>query len=181
MDFDTAVELPKSLFLNICSWEKMNFFDTLRLKNALDKFYFLTGNNPRFQNLQTLVKNNLGYSIFQSIEKAKIELSQQESVNLEYSKQGIEINEPISIAEFSNKIVASDVSKIRTYLEDFLQKSNIKSDEIDTVFMTGGTSLAKPIRDFIIDLFGEESLKSGDNFNSVANGLAYSHVLFFKK
>ena len=178
-DFDTVVELPKSLFLNICSWEKMNFFDTLRLKNALDKFYFLTGNNSRFQNLRTLVKNNLGYSIFQSIEKAKIELSQLETVNFTYSSHEIEIEEPISISEFSNEIVGNDIAKIRTYLLDFLSKSDIKNDTIDTVFMTGGTSLVKPIRDFIIDLFGEEAVKSGDNFNSVANGLAYSHVLFF--
>lgn len=179
-DFDTVVDLPKSLYLNICSWEKMNFFDTLRLKNALDKFYYLTGNNPRFQNLRTLIKNNLGYSIFQSIEKAKIELSQKETVHFTYSNEGIDINEPISISQFSNEIVGSDVTKIQTYLEDFIAESDIEIHEIDTVFMTGGTSLVKPIQDFVINLFGEKTLESGDNFNSVANGLAYSYVLFFE-
>ena len=45
--------------------------------------------------------------------------------------------------------------------------------------MTGGTSMVRPIREFMVDMFSEEAVKSGDNFNSVANGLAYSHVLFF--
>ncbi len=179
-DFDNTVEVPKSFYLNITSWEKMNFFDSLRLQSALDKFDYLTGRNPRFKNLISLVRNNLGYSVFQSIEKAKIELSEKEKVNFEYAQSGIEFNEAISIEEFSKEIIGEDVQKIRAYLLDFLDKSNTKPAAIDTVFMTGGTSMVKPIKKFMVDLFGENAVKSGDNFNSVANGLAYSHVLFFK-
>ena len=45
--------------------------------------------------------------------------------------------------------------------------------------MTGGTSMVIPIKDFMTGLFGETAIKSGDNFNSVAHGMAYSHVLFY--
>ncbi len=178
-DFDTTVEVPRSFYLNICSWEKMNFFDSIKLQNALDKFYYLTGEAPRFKNLVRLVRNNLGYSIFQKIEKAKIGLSENDSVNFKFAHSGIDFDEAISIEEFSTEIVNDDVNKIRLYLLDFLQRSKVSPLEIDTVFMTGGTSMVKPIRNFMIELFGENTVKSRDNFNSVANGLAYSHVLFF--
>jgi len=178
-DFDTTVELPKSFFLNITSWEKMNFFDNRRLQNALDKFDYLTGRKPTFKNMISLIRNNLGYAVFQSIEQAKIGLSEQDQVVFNVECKDIEINEPISMEEFSTTIIGDDVAKIRTYLLEFLETLNIKPNAVDALFMTGGTSLVKPIRSFIVDLFGKEVVKSGDNFNSVANGLAYSHVLFY--
>lgn len=179
-DFETTVEVPKSFYLNICSWEKMNFFDSLRLQNALDKFYFLTGKHPRFKNLISLIRNNLGYSIFQSIEQTKIGLSNHQQFDFEYSSQGIELKETVTIKEFSTEIVGKDVQKIKSYLMDFLQKSKLDPAAIDTIFMTGGTSMVTPIRVFMKEIFGDKAIKSGDNFNSVANGLAYSWVLFFK-
>ncbi len=86
--------------------------------------------------------------------------------------------EAISIEEFSDEIIGKDVDEIRSYLLVFLEPSNIKATAIDTVFMTGGTSMVFLLRRFMMELFGEHAVKSGDNFNSVANGLAYSHVFF---
>lgn len=179
-DYETVVEVPNSFYHNISSWEKMNFFDTLKLQTALDKFHYLTGRHPRFQNLITLVRENLGYAVFQSIEKAKIELSEKDKVSFGYQQSGIEFDEPISIEAFSNDIIGEDIDKIHSYLLDFLDQSGTQPAEIDTLFMTGGTSMVLPIRKLMIDLFGEAAIKSGDNFNSVSNGLAYSHLLFFK-
>lgn len=179
-DFNNVLDVPKSFFLNICSWEKMNFFDSLRMQTNLKKFLHLTHYHPRFQNLVTLIEKNLGYSIFQSIEETKINLGKEKEVVFHFSKEAIEINESISINEFSNKIIHEDVNKIKKYLLEFLGELNVETKDIDTVFMTGGTSMVVPIKDFMVELFGAEAIKSGDNFNSVANGMAYSHVLFYE-
>ena len=178
-DFETIVTVPKRYFLTICSWEKMNFFDGIKMRNNLKKFYFLTGKHPLFKNLMTLVNENLGYSIFQSVEKAKIDLSSTDNSHFSYSKSGIKFDEAINIEEFSTEIIGEDINNIKDYLSDFLKNANLDKDNVDTVFMTGGTSMVRPIREFMVDMFSEEAVKSGDNFNSVANGLAYSHVLFF--
>jgi len=60
-------------------------------------------------------------------------------------------------------------------LQEFLDKNQIKNNEVDVVFMTGGTSMVRPIYNIFIQHFGSEKIKSGDNFNSVAMGLAYSY------
>ena len=181
MDFNNQLNVPLSFFTNICSWEKMNFFDSLKMKANLKKFLHLTHHNKRFQNLVTLINNNLGYSIFQSIEKAKIALGKNDLVPFHFSNSDIEIKEEISLEEFSNAIINEDVEKIKDYLLQFLEKLEVKTTDIDTVFMTGGTSMIVPIQKFMEDLFGKEAIKSGDNFNSVAHGMAYSHVLFYDK
>lgn len=171
------LELPLSFFSNICSWEKMNFFNGWKLKSDLNKFYSLTKKNPKFKNLITLTENNLGYSLFQAIEKNKIELSQSELSTFYFSKMGIEINEYISIEQY-NEIIERDLFKISNYLDDFLLKNRINPQDIDSLFLTGGTSLVSEIKNLFKSKFPHIPLNSGDNFISVVKGLAYSGYLF---
>jgi hypothetical chaperone protein len=35
------LDLPLSLFTNICSWEKMNFFNSWKVRNDIEKYYVL--------------------------------------------------------------------------------------------------------------------------------------------
>ncbi|MDZ7934549.1 MAG: hypothetical protein U5M51_06220 [Emticicia sp.] len=72
-------------------------------------------------------------------------------------------------------MIEKNVNKIEQYLQEFLDKNQIKNDEVDVVFMTGGTSMVRPLYHLFLQRFGAEKIKSGDNFNSVAMGLAYSY------
>lgn len=170
------LDLPLSYFQNICSWEKMNFLDTLRMKLNIEKSYQYSGKDHRVKNLQILISENLGYSFFKEIEKAKIMLTHEEKAELSFQNHGIQIEEEVTLTEFKDEIIAQNLSKIEGYLDQFLEEKGISKDEIDVVFMTGGTSLIKPLNQIFKDKFGEAKLKSGDNFNSVAMGLAYSYL-----
>jgi hypothetical chaperone protein len=48
----------------------------------------------------------------------------------------------------------------------------VASDEIDAVFLTGGSSFIPAVRRVFADRFGAERLADGENFQSVAYGLA---------
>ncbi|MCP9767891.1 Hsp70 family protein [Lacihabitans sp. LS3-19] len=170
------LDLPLSYFQNICSWDKMNFLDTLRMKLSIEKSYQFSGKNQRVKNLQILISENLGYSFFKEIEKAKIGLTKEEEVNLKFQSNGINIEENISLEIFENEIIKENLSKIEGYLEQFLKDKKVDFKDIDVVFMTGGTSMVKPLKAIFEKNFGIEKLKSGDNFNSVAIGLAYSYL-----
>lgn len=171
------VDVPPSFFSNICSWEKMNFFNGLKVQNDLRQYYSYTNQNKKIKNLITLTENNLGYSVFQSIEKTKVALSQKTHTTFEYSKLDIEINETIELAEY-NKIIDRDITKIKKYLDLFLEKNKIDANDIDTLFLTGGTSLVSAVQDLFKIKFPHITIKSDDNFMSVAKGLAYSGYLF---
>jgi hypothetical chaperone protein len=80
------VDVPPSFFSNICSWEKMNFFNGLKVQNDLRQYYSYSKQNEKLKNLITLTENNLGYSIFQSIEKTKVDLSQLDTSIFEFNK-----------------------------------------------------------------------------------------------
>jgi hypothetical chaperone protein len=171
------LKVPVSLFANICSWEQMNFFNGQRVKNDLQTYYHYAKQDVTFKNLITLTDNNLGYSVFQSIEKTKIELSKSKSSGFSYSKMDIEIDEEISIEQY-NAIIQKDLNKISRYLDEFLLKNEIRASEIDSLFLTGGTSMVSAIKNLFADKFPDVKVHSGDNFISVAKGLAYSGYLF---
>jgi len=171
------VDVPPSFFSNICSWEKMNFFNGLKVQNDLRQYYSYSKQNEKIKNLITLTENNLGYSVFQSIEKTKVDLSEKSMSHFSYDKIDIHIDEAISLNDY-NKIIDKDLSKIKNYLESFLAKNNIAPESIDTLFLTGGTSMVHAVQSLFKSTFPHTAIKSDDNFISVAKGLAYSGYLF---
>jgi len=172
-----VLNVPKSLFANICTWDKMNFFNGLKIQKEIEEYYYYSGNDPKFKNLITLVENNLGYSLFRSIEKTKIELSDQRVSTFAYSNMGIEIDENISLEQY-NAIIGKDIHKIGVYLDQFMETYQINPADIDCLFLTGGTSMVSAVQNLFRSKFPHIPLNSGDNFKSVAKGLAYSGYLF---
>ncbi|MES2109361.1 MAG: Hsp70 family protein [Bacteroidota bacterium] len=169
--------VPVSLFANICSWEQMNFFNGLRIKKDIEDYYYFSGNDPLFKNLVTLIDNNLGYSVFQAIERTKITLTNADTASFSYHQMGITIEELISLRDYE-QIIAKDVARITTYLDSFMERNNIDPADIDSLFLTGGTSMVGSIQALFKTRFPHVKLNSGDNFKSVAKGLAYSGYLF---
>ena len=171
------VDVPPSFFSNICTWEKMNFFNGLKVQNDLRQYYSYSKQNEKLKNLMTLTEHNLGYSIFQSIEKTKVDLSEKTATEFNFSKYDIAIHEDISLEEY-NRIIDRDLSKINNYLNTFLSKNNIQPEDIDSLFLTGGTSMVRAVQNLFKTKLPHVHVKSDDNFISVAKGLAYSGYLF---
>lgn len=172
-----VLTVPISLFANICSWDKMNFFNGLRIQKDLEDYYYYSKKDRKFKNLLTLVDHNLGYSVFQAIEKTKIQLSELKLSTFAYSNMDIEISEEIAIVQY-NMIIDKDIKKISAYLDEFMLKNNITPTDIDSLFLTGGSSLVGAVQNLFRTRFPHIPLNSGDNFTSVAQGLAYSGYLF---
>lgn len=172
-----VLTVPKSLFANICSWDQMNFFNGQRIKKDIDNYYYFSGKNRQFKNLITLIENNLGYSVFQAIEKTKITLSSEAKTQFSYHQMEIDIEEEVSLAEYQ-QIIKKDVDRIAVYLDEFMSANHIEVQKIDSLFLTGGTSMVASIQDLFKNKFPHLALNSGDNFKSVAKGLAYSGYLF---
>jgi hypothetical chaperone protein len=59
-----------------------------------------------------------------------------------------------------------------------MEQHNIEPARIDSLFLTGGTSMVGSIQKLFNQRFPQVNLNSGDNFKSVANGLALSGYLF---
>ncbi|UEG51893.1 Hsp70 family protein [Mucilaginibacter daejeonensis] len=169
--------VPKALFANICSWEQMNFFNSLRIQKDIENYYHYSGKDQKFKNLITLLENNLGYSVFRAIERTKITLSGTVSAPFSYHQMGIDMEEVVTLTEYE-QVIAKEVDRIITALEAFMTQHNIAAGDVQTLFLTGGTSQVGSIQKLFRERLPHVELRSGDNFQSVAKGLAYSGYLF---
>ena len=89
----------------------------------------------------------------------------------------IDIEEKVSRLEYE-QIIKKDVDRIANYLNEFLAQNNIEPTAIDSLFLTGGTSMVASVQTLFKIKFPHLKLNAGDNFKSVAKGLAYSGYLF---
>lgn len=170
------LDIPSKYFFNISNWEKMNFYNSYKIIEELNRYYVFTGKDSKLKNLITLVEKNLGYQIFKSIEQTKIDLSKRNDTDFYFKNYDIFIEEPISIEKY-NEIISNNILKIENYLDEFLKLNNINLNEINTIFLTGGSSLVKAVHNIFTKRFDSELIKTGDNFLSVSKGLAYSGYL----
>lgn len=171
------LDLPIHYFRSICSWKAMNFFKARKIQNDLAFYHQATRFHPALERLITLVTENLGYGLFRAIELAKMELSHQNNAQIQFQQLNILIQELLTLEEF-NQIIAKDTQKINQHFIQFLRKNRLRPQHIDGVFITGGSSLVKAIQDIFFAKFEASKIHSGDTFNSVVNGLAYSAYLF---
>ena len=53
-----------------------------------------------------------------------------------------------------------------------LGKTGVDAKDVDRVFFTGGSSFVPAVRRIFENRFGAEKIRTGDEFTSVASGLA---------
>jgi hypothetical chaperone protein len=122
------------------------------------------------QNLENLIQRNYGYLLFQSIEKAKCELSSSYEAKITFGEYGMAIDEGINQQEF-NGFIADKVDRIQATLDNLLRDAHLKNSDIDIVFLTGGSSYVPKIKSIFEDRFSGDKIRQSDAFSSVANGL----------
>ena len=64
------------------------------------------------------------------------------------------------------------VLQIETCVDTLLKSCGIHARDVDMVFLTGGTSFVPAVRRIFDARFGPERIKTGNEFTSVAMGLA---------
>jgi hypothetical chaperone protein len=118
-----------------------------------------------------VIEMNRGLACFQAVSKAKAALSSQETADLSIDLGKVEVHETLKRSAFEDWI-APDLAQISQTVESLLQQADMTPARIDRVFMTGGSSLIPAVRKIFTDKFGTDQVVSGDEFGSVAQGLA---------
>jgi hypothetical chaperone protein len=119
----------------------------------------------------TIVENELGYALYEAVNRLKRSLSSQESANFRFSGGGVDIDAEVTREAFEGWI-AADVVRVEQIIDQALAAAGLAAAAIDKVFLTGGTSLIPRIRRIFLDRFGEDAIEAGGELTSIAHGLA---------
>jgi hypothetical chaperone protein len=123
------------------------------------------------ERLINLIENNLGFQMAQAVASAREALSRDTDTVLDLTKIGLSARIPLAREDFETWI-SEDLESLRGKVSAVLDEAAITPDEVDHVFMTGGTSQTPAIGRIFTNLFGERKISGGGVFSSVADGLA---------
>ena len=68
--------------------------------------------------------------------------------------------------------IADELAMIETCVDGLFQTTGIHFQDVDRVFLTGGSSFVPSVRAIFERRFGPGKLRGGNEFTSVASGLA---------
>ena len=167
---DYSVGFPKILIRNLCQW---HLIPQLRLPKTLQSIreMKMRADKPELlENLINLIEDNYGYMLFQAIEKNKIELSSQSASQIVFEGLKQKIEEDVTRNEFE-EIIDNDIKEIAKCVETTLADASLSPQDVDGVFLTGGSSYIVCLKQYFEELFGKEKINQTDAFTSVGYGL----------
>lgn len=168
--------MPQYLINHLMEWQHHVLLKSKKNQILLHRISESSNDLLAIKRLQFLIDNNLGYALFQEIEKAKCELSDNDQSSISFSQSVINIEEKISRSEF-NRLIQPAIEQFSLCIDNVLHAAGIMPDQLDSVFVTGGSSLIPRLPDFLSQRFGKSKMRYSDTFTSVASGLAMSSYL----
>jgi len=174
---DTYVEMgqehpiPTSYFYKLARWHHLSFLSGSRVRTELERLHRVARHPERIAALMHIIAANQAFHLHKSVERVKIELSQQPHARFDYVDAPVEIHTEVDRTDFETWI-APVTEAIAACLDDTLARAGVSAAEVDCVFMTGGTAFVPAVRRQFEARFGAAKLRSGDELMSIASGLA---------
>lgn len=169
--FDKVLPIPSGHYTNLARWHQLALMKSngdLRELRELSR----TALKPALlEDFITIVDLDLGFSLYRAVSDAKVALSAKDEVDFRFRGGGVEIGSTITRKDFEAWI-ADDIARLGATVDKVLGEAGITAREVEKVFLTGGTSFVPGVRKLFADRFGNERLMSGDQFESIAYGLA---------
>lgn len=162
--------MPKSTFADLAWWPTINLCYTPKIMREAQDVHRQAVEPRKTQRLLTVLQRQLGHRTAFSVEAGKIALSGEDEtqIPLPFIEAGLEA--AASRKDFEEAINA-EILRLRLSLWNCLALADVDASEIDTIFMTGGSSRVPAIETLLREEFPDSDIRRGDDFLSVAVGL----------
>jgi hypothetical chaperone protein len=162
---------PAWIYANLERWHYLSFLKTRNVTEILKAAVKRAQEPDRIAALITLIDEDLGYQLHQAVQRLKIELSRNEAADFKFRDGSMDIVAQVQRTDFEAWI-ADDLTSIETCVDSLLATASIAAAKVDRVFLTGGTSFVPAVRRIFETRFGSQNVRTGNEFTSVAQGLA---------
>jgi hypothetical chaperone protein len=168
--------VPAWIYANLERWHYLSFLRTNNVREILKSARARALEPEKIEALIAVVEGDLGYQLHQAVQQVKFELSQKERAEFRFRDGSVrastfDLRIPVTRAEFEGWI-AEDLAAIEHSVDALLKSAGLAAREVDRVFLTGGSSFVPAVRRIFASRFGEDNIRGGNEFTSVAQGLA---------
>jgi len=163
--------VPVEYFSGFARWHRLSLMRTPKMLRDIEEVARASADGGPLRNLIALIKDEAGYEIYQTVSAVKAALSRADSAQLQFRHEKLAIDRTITRADFEAWI-APDCVRLADTVDATLAQAGITPEQVDRVFLTGGTSFVPAVRRIFAERFGPERVSAGGEFVSVAEGLA---------
>ena len=177
---EKVLPVPGWVYSKLEHWHHLSF---LKAKETLTMLRSVRGHAfepDRIEALIHLIQEDLGYELHRAVQKVKCDLSEQETARFVFSDGYVGLDELVRREDFESWI-DEELRQIEDCVDGLLASSSVSPDEVDMVFLTGGTSFVPAVRRIFESRFGKDRIRAGNEFTSVARGLALKSLALQSK
>jgi hypothetical chaperone protein len=168
---DKVLPVPSWLYAKLERWHHLSF---LRAKDTMDMLSDILGHvleREKISALIQLIKQDLGYQLHRAVQKVKCDLSENDTATFRFTDGSVDLEAAVKRSSFE-KWIAEELNQIETCVDTLLNSAGVQPKDVDMIFLTGGSSFVPAVRRIFESRFGKDRIRSGNEFTSVARGLA---------
>ena len=155
----------------VADWSALPDLSTPPVRLRLEKAVLESGAPARLKALETLIFNDLAFSFYNTVEAAKISLSDQGAAVIRLQDKNLDLWELYTRHQFETDILEHRQAVEQVVLET-VAAAGLEPSQVEAVVKTGGSSNIPAFGALLAGLFGAERVRSSDTFTSVTAGLA---------
>ena len=164
------MEVPTELYYDLSEWHLFQRMFDKKVLNRIDKLLMMAYEKDKIERLLELIQDNLYFDFANEIVDAKIRLSSSNRATLDMKMFYDKFSLDLSLMQFENAIDPY-TQKIEKALDEALIQANVTANQIDKVFLTGGSTLVPKVKSIYSNYFSTEKIFHTDVFASVGYGL----------
>jgi|SRR5271165_6907965 len=165
--------VPGWVYIKLERWHHLSL---LRGRDVLEMLRGVHAQSLEPEKIAALIhfiKEDLGFHLHRAVQKVKNDLSIASVGKFQFSDGFVDLAATVERASFEEWI-SDELGQIERCVDSLLASSGVLPKEVDMVFLTGGSSFVPAVRRIFETRFGKKRIRGGNEFTSVARGLALS-------
>ncbi|SFV68124.1 Putative heat shock protein YegD [hydrothermal vent metagenome] len=164
------MEVPYELYYDLSEWHLFQRMFDRKVLTRIDKLMMMAYEKDKIERLHELITDNLYFDFANEIVNTKITLSSADKAKLDMKMFYSPFAVDLTLNEFENSITPY-TQKIEEALTEALKQANVTVEQIDKVFLTGGSTLVPSVKQIYSNYFSKDKIFHTDVFSSVGYGL----------
>ncbi len=168
---DGGADFPQEFLDRLRTWQTMPELSRPEPLSKIHHYQNSSDSPAEMRALETLVTQNVGFKLFQEIERTKKALTSDLMARLRFQYDAIHLDERIARWDFE-EMIAREIATVARSIHAILRDARMNPDQIDVVLRTGGTSLVPAYARLLQDIFGHDKVREMAPLTSVGGGMA---------
>ncbi|TAD88797.1 MAG: Hsp70 family protein [Alphaproteobacteria bacterium] len=168
--FGKWLDMPVQYYADLARWNHLALMRSQRTLRELDELARASEDPAPVRRLIGFLAREQGYLLYRAVANAKRALSDAQDTVLAVRLGDDEIALPLSRRDFEAWI-APDLQRIADAVDLCLARAGLAPEQVDRVFLTGGSSYVPAVRRLFEQRFPPGRVETGDQLVSIALGL----------